>query len=183
MAVNVESQVEATAPPLASALPASVRLQAEGQVLVVTPACPHKRNTLDDATIHGLERVFREVAPAYRAAVLAADGDHFSAGLDLHELADRDAFAGVAHSQFWHRALDAIEGGPIPSVAALTGAVVGGGPELAAACATSGSPTARRSTPYPRDSGGSSSAGAGRCGFPGSSAWRGSWISCSPAGA
>ncbi|WP_007512494.1 MULTISPECIES: crotonase/enoyl-CoA hydratase family protein [Pseudofrankia] len=132
--MDIESQAEVVVPPQAAALPVSVRVRAEGQVLVVTLARPRKRNALDDATIGALERVFREIAPAYRAAVLDAEGDHFSAGLDLHELAERDAFAGVAHSQFWHRAMEAIDGGQVPTVAALTGAVVGGGLELAAAC-------------------------------------------------
>ena len=48
-------------------------------------------------------------------------------------MGELDTFAGVAHSRMWHRALEAIEFGPVPVVSALHGAVVGGGLELAAA--------------------------------------------------
>ena len=65
--------------------------------------------------------------------VLDADGDHFCAGLDLSEMGEHDTLSGVRHSRMWHRAFEQIEFGPVPVVAALKGAVVGGGLELAAA--------------------------------------------------
>ncbi len=65
--------------------------------------------------------------------MLAGDGKHFSAGLDLSELTERDVTAGIEHSRSWHRAFAAIEFGKVPVVAVLHGAVVGGGLELAAA--------------------------------------------------
>ena len=65
--------------------------------------------------------------------VLAAKGDHFSAGLDLSEMGDHDTLSGVEHSRMWHRALELVEFGPVPVICALHGAVVGGGLELAAA--------------------------------------------------
>ncbi|HEY2137371.1 MAG TPA: crotonase/enoyl-CoA hydratase family protein, partial [Xanthobacteraceae bacterium] len=64
---------------------------------------------------------------------LAGEGEHFSAGLDLGELTSRDVTEGIAHSQMWHRVFDAVEFGPVPVIAVLHGAVVGGGLELAAA--------------------------------------------------
>jgi enoyl-CoA hydratase/carnithine racemase len=121
-------------PDLPGGLPDSLRARADGTVLVLTLDRPAKRNAIDDATVQGIERVFTELDPGFRAAVIEAEGEHFSAGLDLSEMADHDAFSGVAHSRLWHRALDAVESGPVPVVAALKGAVVGGGLELAAAC-------------------------------------------------
>jgi enoyl-CoA hydratase/carnithine racemase len=69
-----------------------------------------------------------------RAAVIDGNGEHFCAGLDLSELKERDAAQGLHHSRRWHAALAAIEQGPVPVIAALHGAVVGGGLELASAC-------------------------------------------------
>jgi enoyl-CoA hydratase/carnithine racemase len=63
--------------------------------------------------------------------VLDAAGDHFSAGLDLSELTERDAFAALEHSRMWHRVFDHIEHGNVPVISVLKGAVVGGGLELA----------------------------------------------------
>jgi (methylthio)acryloyl-CoA hydratase len=118
----------------ADGLPSSLQVRADGDVLVVVLDRPEKRNALDDATVSGLERIFRDHHAGFRAAVLDAAGEHFSAGLDLGELGSQDAYAGIAHSRFWHRALEAIESGPLPTIAAIKGAVVGGGLELAAAC-------------------------------------------------
>ena len=120
---------------LPSDLPDTLRVRAEGVVLVLTLDRPHKRNAINDATLLGIERIFTQLdAGVFRGAVIEAAGAHFCAGLDLSEMAEHDAFSGVAHARMWHRALDSIESGPVPVVAALTGAVVGGGLELAAAC-------------------------------------------------
>ncbi len=69
-----------------------------------------------------------------RAAVIDGEGEHFCAGLDLSELSERDAGQGMLHSRAWHVALERVQYGPVPVVAALHGAVVGGGLELASAC-------------------------------------------------
>ncbi len=69
-----------------------------------------------------------------RAAVISGEGEHFCAGLDLSELIERDVRSGVLHSRMWHAAFDAMQFGRVPVIAALHGAVVGGGLELAAAC-------------------------------------------------
>ncbi|NBQ86432.1 MAG: enoyl-CoA hydratase [Betaproteobacteria bacterium] len=93
-----------------------------------------KRNALSDGLILALRDTFQNLPTSVRAAVIDGDGDHFCAGLDLSELKERDAGQGVHHSRMWHAALDCVERGPVPVVAALHGAVVGGGLELASAC-------------------------------------------------
>jgi enoyl-CoA hydratase/carnithine racemase len=82
----------------------------------------------------GLEAFFIRLPPDIRAVVLTGEGEHFSAGLDLSEVAGtRDPLDAALHSRMWHRAFEAIEFGRAPVIAALHGAVVGGGFELAAA--------------------------------------------------
>lgn len=114
-------------------LPPTLRLRREGAVAVLTLARASKRNALDDTTIAGIERFFASPPAWIAAVVLDAEGDHFSAGLDLNELTERDTLAGLEHSMGWHRAFRALESGRIPVVSVLKGAVIGGGLELATA--------------------------------------------------
>ncbi|MEU5263243.1 crotonase/enoyl-CoA hydratase family protein [Amycolatopsis sp. NPDC021455] len=114
-------------------LPPSLRLELLGDIAVLRLARPEKRNALDDTTVLGLETFFGAPPQGIKAVVLDAVGDHFSAGLDLSELTERDAFEGLEHSMMWHRAFERLERGRVPVVAVLKGAVVGGGLELAAA--------------------------------------------------
>ena len=103
-------------------------------VALVRLTRPLKRNALNDGLIADLQQAFDHMPSTIRAAVLHGEGDHFCAGLDLSELQERDAGQGMMHSRTWHRALDAMQFGPVPVIAALHGAVVGGGLELASAC-------------------------------------------------
>ena len=105
-----------------------------GEILQVRLSRPQKRNAINDETILQLEEVFSNIPTGIKCAVMYGEGKHFSAGLDLSELTERDAIQGVHHSRMWHRALDKIQFGTVPVVAALHGACVGGGLEIAAAC-------------------------------------------------
>ncbi|WP_288253415.1 crotonase/enoyl-CoA hydratase family protein [uncultured Hydrogenophaga sp.] len=104
------------------------------QIALITLNRPSKRNALNDGLVLALRDVFQGMPHSVRAAVIHGNGDHFCAGLDLSELSERNAAAGLHHSRMWHHALDQVERGPVPVVAALHGAVVGGGLELASAC-------------------------------------------------
>jgi (methylthio)acryloyl-CoA hydratase len=114
-------------------LPPTLRVERRGKVAVLKLARAAKRNALDGPTVRGIEAFFSSPPEGTRAVVLAGEGEHFSAGLDLAELTERDVYAGMEHSRSWHRAFDCIEFGSVPVVAALHGAVIGGGLELAAA--------------------------------------------------
>jgi enoyl-CoA hydratase/carnithine racemase len=104
------------------------------EIAVIRLSRPAKRNALNDALVLALADVFSHLPGTARAAVLHGEGDHFCAGLDLSELQTRDAAQGMHHSRLWHHAFERIQYGSVPVVAALHGAVVGGGLELAAAC-------------------------------------------------
>jgi enoyl-CoA hydratase/carnithine racemase len=106
----------------------------DGPVAVVRLTRPGKRNALNDGLIIAIRHLFQNLPAEAKAAVIHGEGDHFCAGLDLSELKERDAGQGVMHSRMWHQALDGVQYGPVPVIAALHGAVVGGGLELASAC-------------------------------------------------
>ena len=113
----------------------SVQLHGEQQeIAIVTMNRPAKRNALNDGLILAIRDAFQNLPQSVRAAVIDGEGEHFCAGLDLSELSERDAAEGVFHSRMWHAALECVEKGTVPVIAALHGAVVGGGLELASAC-------------------------------------------------
>ena len=103
------------------------------EIAVVRLTRAAKRNALSDGLIAALRDTFQNLPASVRAAVIDGEGEHFCAGLDLSELKERDAGEGLHHSRSWHVALDAVQYGPVPVIAALHGAVVGGGLELASA--------------------------------------------------
>ncbi|MEY4884251.1 MAG: hypothetical protein RIS34_2105 [Pseudomonadota bacterium] len=112
-----------------------LELQGEHQeVAVIRLTRKAKRNALNDALILALRDLFDNMPSTVRAAVIDGEGEHFCAGLDLSELQERDAGQGLHHSRMWHAALERVQFGPVPVIAALHGAVVGGGLELASAC-------------------------------------------------
>ena len=111
-----------------------IQLDIRGPVALICLNRPTKRNALSDGLVMGIRDIFQNLPDSVGAAVIAGAGKDFCAGLDLSELKERDAGQGVRHSRMWHDALQAVQFGPVPVVAALHGAVVGGGLELAAAC-------------------------------------------------
>jgi enoyl-CoA hydratase/carnithine racemase len=104
-----------------------------GPVLAVGLNRPAKRNALNDGIILAIQDCFSSLPDDVGAVVIHGIGAHFSSGLDLSELTEQDATAGLIHSQMWHRVFDRIQYSRVPVIAALKGAVIGGGLELACA--------------------------------------------------
>ncbi len=112
----------------------TLKVEIQDNILLVALNRPEKRNAVNDETVLALEQVFSNIPEGVKCAIIWGEGKHFSAGLDLSELTQRNAIQAVHHSRMWHRALDKIQFGTVPVVAVLHGACVGGGLEIASAC-------------------------------------------------
>lgn len=120
----------------ASVIPSldEVQIEYRDAVAVIRLSRPRKRNAISDGLMAAVGQRIAELPASVGAVVLHGEGEHFCAGLDLSELKDRDAVEGLHHSRSWFYILRELEQGRVPVIAALHGAVVGGGLELAAAC-------------------------------------------------
>jgi enoyl-CoA hydratase len=107
--------------------PAPVTLDVQGPVALITMARPERRNALDHATLVLLREALADSAGA-RVVVLTGAGEHFCAGADLTGVED-EGFAIALRS-----VLDAIGAHQAPVIAAVAGAALGAGTQLAAAC-------------------------------------------------
>ena len=103
----------------------------DGPVAVLTLNRPDKRNAMSDGLLAEIDAFFHNPPEGTRVIVITGRGGHYCAGLDLSEHQHRDAETTMHHSRGWHGVMDHIQSGGLPVVSAMTGAVIGGGLELA----------------------------------------------------
>lgn len=108
-----------------------ITYELDGDIAVIGLNRPDKRNALSDRFVIALGQAVARATAEARAGVIHGHGKSFSAGLDLAEHSEKPLFEAVKGSRLWHRTFETIEMGEIPFVAAITGAAVGGGFELA----------------------------------------------------
>jgi enoyl-CoA hydratase/carnithine racemase len=111
----------------------------EGHVATVTIANGTKRNAMTQAMWIAMGDAFHTLAQEtqLRCIVLTGEGDAaFGSGADIDEFATlrADKDKAIAFARHGHRAMHAVRDCPIPTLAAIRGACVGGGMELAAFC-------------------------------------------------
>jgi (methylthio)acryloyl-CoA hydratase len=105
----------------------------EGTIARLTFNRPEKRNAINDATLDALGAFFGAIPEGVKVVILSGEGGHFSSGLDLAEQSHREPHQVLHHSRAWHEIVDKMQFSGVPVVAVLTGAVMGGGLEIASA--------------------------------------------------
>lgn len=95
----------------------------------LTISRPERRNALNHTALDELHEGVRSASEdRVRVLVLTGDADHFCSGADLKELED------LAFTRALRAMLDDLAALPVPTVAAISGACMGLGMQLALAC-------------------------------------------------
>ncbi|HET6952935.1 MAG TPA: enoyl-CoA hydratase-related protein [Acidimicrobiales bacterium] len=105
-----------------------IRTETRGHVAVVTIDRPERRNAVDDAALEELAAALDGCGADVRALVLTGAGGHFCAGADLTGVED------TAFTALLRTVLERLRLAPFVTVAAVDGAALGAGTQLAVAC-------------------------------------------------
>jgi enoyl-CoA hydratase/carnithine racemase len=112
--------------------PPEVGIARDGAIRTITLCRPEKRNALTLEMFATLTEAFtREPDPEERVTVLRAEGPVFCAGVDLGQRAEGEVREGESPLEILCAALRSY---PLPVVAVLTGAAIGGGFMLLTHC-------------------------------------------------
>jgi enoyl-CoA hydratase len=104
-----------------------IHVEDRGPVALLTIDRPHRRNALDHEALEELLAALERTGEA-RALVLTGAGGHFCSGADLSGVED------TAFTDLLRQVLSVLRDDPRPVLAAVDGAALGAGAQLAVAC-------------------------------------------------
>jgi enoyl-CoA hydratase len=116
----------------------NIRVEKKNQIAYVTIARPKVLNALSIATINELRQAFHDLKndSEVRVVIVTGEGEKaFVAGADIQEFLDLTAVTGKEYSRRGQAVMELIENLGKPVIAAVNGFALGGGCELAMACA------------------------------------------------
>ena len=114
-------------------------VERDAHIVTLTLNSPEKMNAMNQAMWQGLGDIFAELEndDSVRCVMIRGAGERaFSAGADIEEFPHTrlDKTHARAFAQITHRAMNAVSQSRHPTLAAIQGACVGGGLELASVC-------------------------------------------------
>lgn len=104
------------------------------QIALCRPEAANALNAQMGGELAALFTAIGKKSSNFRVVILTGEGKHFSAGADLKERRDMSRRAWDAQHAAFEKGLKAILHCPLPVIAAVNGAAMGGGLELALAC-------------------------------------------------
>ena len=113
----------------------ALRVEQDGDLLLVTLARPERRNAFDAGLITELTEAFGAVPDDVRAVMLSGDGESFCAGADVEWMRSSIELSyeeNVADARRLRKMLETIDSCPTPVVARVHGHALGGGCGLVA---------------------------------------------------